>query len=125
MILNLWVYIARPGKVLEGTGRAWGAVAGEPALLQGSNLGLRGVSRCDFPLVFQLSQQALYLAAFFSVEGRTVALVFLSLLFPPAGGKDMFSNEQVYIFVSPKHSFVDERVVKHLKAIFFDMSFSV
>lgn len=37
----------------------------------------------------------------------------------------MFSNEQVYIFISPKHSFVDERVVKHLKAIFFDMSFSV
>lgn len=60
----------------------------------------------------------------FSVEGRTVASVLL-FLFPPSGGKDVFSNEQVYIFISPKHSFVDERVVKHLKAIFFDMSFSV
>lgn len=54
------------------------------------------------PLAFSsCASQSLYLDGFFSVEDVIFALVLLLLLFPPIGGKDMFSNEQAYIFHKP------------------------
>lgn len=100
-------------------------MAGEPAFLQGRNLRAQGCLKMRFHSAFPTVAAGPVPGCLFSVEGRAFALVLLFLLFPPTAGKDLFSNEQVYIFISPKHSFVDERVVKHLKAIFFDMSFSI
>lgn len=60
---------------------------------------------CVFTPLFH----ALYLAAF-------PLLCFPRFL--PMGGKKMFSNEQVYIFISPKRSFVDEKSCKTSESCF-------
>lgn len=86
LILNWWIYIARAGKTLEGTGRAWGAVPGEPAVRQGRNLRAQGCLKMWFHSAFPAVAAGPEPGCLFSVEGRTVALVVL-FLFPPTGGE--------------------------------------